>query len=321
MRLSILAAAALVVALPLQVVAQDSQVKRAWPEIDWSTAVIDPDELMSGGPPRDGIPPIDAPRFEPVSEADYAPNTPVIGLEIGGDARAYPLSIMTWHEIVNDSVGGEPVAVTYCPLCNAAIVFERVVGGRVLTFGTSGLLRNSDLVMWDRQTASLWQQFTGEGIVGEMAGVRLTRVPARLESWERFAARNPEGQALLPPEDSLRPYGENPYAGYDTSARPFLYRGDLPDDIPPMQRVVLVDGLAVSLARLAESGAFEEGDIRMTWTEGQASALDASDIAQGRDVGNVVVQRREGSAWVDVPYDVTFAFVVHAFEPDADWRI
>ncbi|MEO3431188.1 DUF3179 domain-containing protein [Pelagibius sp. CAU 1746] len=289
----------------------------AWPATDFSQASVPFDEILSGGPPKDGIPAIDDPRFVAVAEAaDLAPAEPVIGLEIAGDARAYPLRILTWHEIVNDTVGGTPVAVTYCPLCNAAIVFDRRVAGAATTFGTTGLLRHSDLVMYDRATESWWQQFLGEAIVGAHTGKRLALVPSRLESWENFAARFPEGKVLVPADPKLRPYGANPYVGYDSAARPFLYDGSLPEGIAPLARVVAVGEEAWSLELLRREGKIESGGLVLTWTPGQASALDSRNLAAGRDVGNVVVQRRGAGGLEDVAYDVTFAFVFHAFRPE-----
>jgi len=283
---------------------------------DFEQASVDLARIRSGGPPRDGIPSIDNPVFEFVPGHDgLAPNEPVVGLRIDGDARAYPLRILTWHEIVNDVVGGVPVAVTYCPLCNSAPVFERTVEGRVLEFGTTGKLKDSNLIMYDRQTETWWQQFTGEAIVGEMTGQMLELVPTRLQSWAEFAEDNPTGRVLVPNDESMRDYGRNPYVGYDSS-RPFLYDGQLPEDIDPMERVVIVprddaEPLIVTMNTLAEAGAWSADGLAFTWTAGRASALDTNRIDQGRDVGTVLVTR-DGE---DVPYDVTFAFVAHAFHP------
>ncbi|WP_136658660.1 DUF3179 domain-containing protein [Nitratireductor sp. XY-223] len=295
----------------------------AWSREGWSTDfskhTIDYAEIMSGGPPKDGIPSIDSPSFVPVSEIeDLVDREPVMGLEINGDARAYPLRILMWHEIVNDTVGGVPVTVTYCPLCNAALVFDRRVNGAPDTFGTTGKLRNSDLVMYDRRTESWWQQFTGEAIAGELTGTKLKLVPSRLESWQNFKARHPGGKVLVPNNPRMRDYGRNPYAGYDTLNRPFLYRGELPKDIPAMARVVVVrDGgepIAVTMLKVREEGPLKRRGLTIAWQEGQSSALDTSNIAAGREVGNITVQR-DGK---DVPYDVTFAFVAHAFMPDTE---
>ena len=295
--------------------------RAAWPKTDFTKSSIDFDEIMSGGPPKDGIPSIDRPKFKPAAEADHLkPTEPVIGLVINGDARAYPLGILIWHEIVNDTVGGVPVTVTYCPLCNSAVVFDRRVAGTATEFGTTGKLRNSDLVMYDRDTESWWQQFLGEAIVGARTGTRLKMLPARLESWERFAKRHPAGQVLVPNDPLMRRYGANPYAGYDSASVPFLYMGDYPDNIEPMARVVAIGNEVWPLELLRKKGRMESGGLVLTWEAGQNSALDTRRISSGRDVGNVVVQRRGAQGLEDVPYDVTFAFVFHAFRPDGTWH-
>ncbi len=178
--------------------------------------------------PRDNIPSIDAPAFVGADEAAewLADVEPVVALDVGGDARAYPLQILTWHEIVNDEVGGLPVAVTFCPLCNSAIAFDRRLDGELLEFGVSGNLRNSDLVMYDRQTQSWWQQFTGEGIVGKHAGRELEHLPSLLISFADFRAAHPDGKVLSRETGYRRDYGINPYIGYDTSGgTPFLFGG------------------------------------------------------------------------------------------------
>lgn len=302
------------------VAANPDRWKREGWKTEFSQTSIDLGGIMSGGIGKDVIPPIDQPKFAPITDIKNVQDTePVIGFELNGIARAYPLQMMTWHEIVNDKIGDVPVAVTYCPLCNSAIVFERTVAGRVLSFGTTGKLRNSDLVMYDRQTESWWQQFIGMGIVGEMTGVKLKTIPARLESFANFKARFPKGEVLVPNNPGLRAYGHNPYAGYDSASRPFLYRGEMPEGIEPMARVVsyLADGKpkALSLALLAKLERMEVGDFVFTWTKGQNSALDSRDIAESRDVGNIVVQKKTTDGLKDMVYDITFAFVVNAFHP------
>ena len=210
-----------------------------WSKTDFSKHSVDFGEILSGGPPKDGIPAIDAPIFEPVAKVtDLKDAEPVVGVQINGKSKAYPLRILMWHEIVNDELGGVPISVTFCPLCNAAIVFDRRLDGQVLDFGTTGKLRNSDLVMYDRQTESWWQQFLGQGIVGEMTGKTLKVLPARLESWANFKKRAPDGLVQIPNNPEARAYGMNPYGGYDSLARPFLYGGEMPPGIPPLSRVV-----------------------------------------------------------------------------------
>jgi hypothetical protein len=288
-----------------------------WPDTDFSKHSVDLDGIMSGGPPKDGIPSIDDPAFVPVAQMrEINATEPVIGLVIEGDARAYPLRVLTWHEIVNDVVGGVPVAVTYCPLCNSAIVFDRRVDGQATEFGTTGKLRNSDLVMYDRATESWWQQFLGEAIVGARTGMLLKIIPARLESWERFAARHPQGKVLVPNNPGMRSYGMNPYAGYDSRTQPYFPVGELPGDVPALARVVKVGRQAWTLDSLKKKGRIEANGLVLTWEAGQASALDARVIAKGREVGNVTVQRKSAGGLEDVAYDVTFAFVFNAFHPD-----
>ena len=291
--------------------------KMQWPKTDFSQKSVDLNEIRSGGPGKDGIPAIDNPQFLPlkkiIEDKYYGAKEPVISLVLNGDARAYPLQILLWHEIVNDVVGGVPVTVTYCPLCNSAIVFDRRVAGRVLDFGVSGNLRKSDMIMYDRQTESWWQQFLGEGIVGQMTGTKLKMLPARVEAFGRFAARAPGGKVLVPSGNSGRAYGMNPYLGYDTSPRPFLYNGEMPKGIKPLAYVLAVGDDAWSLDLIKRKKRIEAGDLVITWSPGQNSVLDTSDIAEGRDIGNVVVQRRTPKGLVDEVHDLTFAFVFHAF--------
>lgn len=283
---------------------------------DFTKSSVDFSEIMSGGPPRDGIPPIDNPKFIPVIDESSIPATePVSVVTVNGETRGYPLRIMTWHEIVNDEIAGVPVAITYCPLCNASIVFNRTVGGKVLDFGTTGKLRNSDLVMYDRQTDSWWQQFTGSAIVGSYEGTKLEMLPSFVTSFEKFSIEFPDAKVLVPTVPGLRDYGRNPYAGYDSSAAPFLYRGEMPPNIGPMARVVVVqtesEPFVVSLGKIVRDGYSKDG-FEISWENGVSSALDKSRISESRDVGGVRVTK-DGK---NVVHDVTFAFVAHAFYPE-----
>lgn len=285
--------------------------QKEWPRTDFRKTSIDFKEISEGGPQKDGIPSINRPKFKPVWEVgNLGRKEPVISLNIKGDMRAYPLRIMMYHEIVNDVVGGIPVAITYCPLCNAALVFERVIDGRPLSFGTTGKLRNSDLVMYDRQSESWWQQFTGEAIVGRFTGRMLKAVPSRIESFSLFKERYPRGQVLIPTVKSRR-YGKNPYVKYDTKKWPFLYDGDYDGDIPPMARLVAVGVEAWPLSLIRKKKIIRHNGLLITWQAGQNSALDRRKIKQGRDIGNVTVTR-EG---VDVVYHIPFAFAFKAFHP------
>ncbi len=267
---------------------------------NWSLRTIDTSEILSGGPPRDGIPSIDDPQFiSPDEAAEWlADNEPVIFLERGGDARAYPLQILTWHEIVNDTVGDVPVVVTFCPLCNSALVFDRRLDGEAVEFGTSGLLRNSDLIMYDRKTESLWQQFTGDAIVGDKVGEQLTFVPSSLISFADFRAAHPDGIVLSRETGYDRRYGENPYVGYDSvQQNPFLFTGPLDERLLPMTRVVTLSldeiDVAYQVSDLAEAGVIHDTqggqDLVLFHKAGTASALDSRAIADGKDVGATAV--------------------------------
>jgi hypothetical protein len=220
---------------------------------------------------------------------------------------------LTWHEIVNDEVGGQPVAVTFCPLCNSAPVFDRRTEAGTLSFGVSGKLRNSDMIMYDHQTESWWQQALGEAIVGELTGWSWCKSRPGWKAGRQFRTRNPEGLVMAEPAFSRR-YGTNPYRGYDSSARPFLYSGENPPHgIPPLVRVVRVGERAWPLTRVREEGGITEAGITIAWEEGQASALDTAAIGDGKEVGTVRVRDASGA---DVAHDVMFAFAFHAFWPD-----
>lgn len=299
--------------------AQSERFERAWPNTDFSRLAVDLGEVISGGPPRDGIPAILNPAFIAASEETRLDDREPVMTYVpdNGPARAYPIRYLMWHEIVNDVVDGRPIAVTFCPLCNTGMVFDGQLDGQALTFGVSGLLRHSDMIMYDHQTESWWQQALGEGIAGEMTGRALTQLPAWMESWAAFRDAHPDGLVLDEP-NWRRAYGTNPYRNYDTT-RPFLYSGeDPPHGIPPLERVVRVGDQAWPLTRLRAEGTITEAGLTLSWAEGQASALDAGDIGEGREVGNVRVRDAQGR---DVAHDIPFAFAFHAFHPDGRWML
>ena len=275
----------------------DPDAQFFWELDDEPRSLIPLDEIISGGPPPDGIPAIDRPTFEAAEAVTWLEgNEPVVAFELQGDARAYPIQILTYHEIVNDVVGGEPVAITFCPLCNSALTFSRRVGDGVLDFGTSGRLYKSDLVMYDRQTKSLWPQIEGRAVVGPLIGARLEVLPASMVSWEDWRAAHPDGQVLSKDTGFSRPYGQNPYVGYDGEGNsPFLFRGAVDGRLPAMERV-----LAVELGGQARAYPFRElavraptavndtmggQDVVVFFERGTSSALDTESIAGGRDVG------------------------------------
>jgi len=277
-------------------------------------------EILSGGPPKDGIPALNDPGFTAAAdEIGISDREPVITVEQdGAKPRAYPIRYLIWHEIVNDTISGVPVAVTFCPLCNSGITFDRRTPSGTLTFGVSGKLRNSDMVMFDRETQSWWQQALGRAIVGDLTGTSLKTLPSWMESWAAFKARNPDGLVMKKPAHD-RDYGRNPYQGYDSLSRPFLYNGENPPhDIPPLERVVRVGARAWPLTRLARQATVKEAGLTISWTAGQASALDTGRISKGKEVGNIRVRDPQGR---DVAHDVMFAFAFHAFWPQGQWML
>ncbi|MEJ7800284.1 MAG: DUF3179 domain-containing protein [Ilumatobacter sp.] len=270
--------------------------------------IVDTDEIISGGPPPDGIPPIDEPTFLPTRAVDFlAEDEPVLALEIDGDARAYPIQVMIWHEIVNDTVGDAPVSVTYCPLCNTAVAVDRRVGERVLSFGTSGSLYQSALVMYDRQTESLWSHFTGQAIAGVLTGAELDSYPVATVAWSDWRDAHPDGLVLSRDTGHDRDYGRNPYPGYDdVDNPPYLFEGEVDDRLAAKTRVVGV-GLdttptAIRLDPLLDAGVVAldlDGAPAVAWAlPGTASALDADEVTDGRDVGatGVFLATHDGQA-------------------------
>jgi Protein of unknown function (DUF3179) len=292
---------------------------------DFSKHSVPLEEFQSGGPPKDGIPAIDEPHFTPAGRVDWlGDREPVIEVIVGEETRGYPIQILTWHEIANDEIGGVPVAVTFCPLCNTAIVFDRRVDGQVLDFGTTGKLRDSDLVMYDRQTESWWQQFGGEALVGDLTGKKLTQLPARIVAWSDFKREHPSAPVLDRETGHLREYGANPYAGYDSVDSPpiFATRNEDDDRLPPKERIVYVevgsDAFAVPFSSLTKDPTIEieteRGALVVRWQPGVASALDDVAIATGRDVGAATVVL-DGEP---VPFSEPFWFAVAAFRPDIE---
>ena len=318
--------------------------------VDVDRATIPIDGILSGGPPPQGIPalgfsgdhagaagPSPAPQFVTQAEAAawLGEEEPVIALSLGGESRAYPLQILTWHEIVNDTLGGVPVAVTFCPLCNSALAFDRRVPlsaeseaavraanpeatiqdvpedetfvsalesadtdkpNAVLevTFGVSGLLYNSNLLMFDTAASTLWSQLTGEGAVGALSGVQLARYPAQIVSFEEFRAAFPGASVLSRETGFSRDYGANPYVGYDRADEPpFLFSGETDGRLPPKTRVITLeragDAVAFPFDALQEARVVNTdvggAPVTVFWQEGTTSALDARAIAESADVG------------------------------------
>ena len=272
---------------------------------EWSTNTdkknIDLNELMRGGPPKDGIPSIDNPKFVTTEDASkwVDAKEPVIMVELNGEARAYPIQILMWHEMTNDKIGDTPILVTFCPLCYSAITFDRRHKGDVLEFGVSGFLRHSDMVMYDRNTETLWQQFSGEALVGDYTGDKLDIIPSQLIAFEQFKNIHPDGKVLSKDTGHRRNYGENPYAGYDDiNNNPWALRDRPSDRMKPMQKVigVRIDDnnvktypYNITQERKVINDEIAGKEVVVFHTEGAVSALDKSNISRSREDGSTGV--------------------------------
>ena len=213
-----------------------------WPKTDFNRHAFPLDLIIEGGPGKDGIRSIDHPTFNTNAEATewLDGREPVVAYLSGTEARAYPLQILMYHEIVNDQFSDQQIAITYCPLCNAAMVFDRNYADELFEFGTTGKVHTSNLVMYDRQSESWWLQFTGEGIVGKHTGAQLELLPSQIVSFKQFMDSYPNGKVLSRETGFNKKYGINPYTNYDSLKSPmaWFYRKPLDTRLPAMERVL-----------------------------------------------------------------------------------
>ncbi len=219
----------------------------AWPKngFDLSNSIIDPSEILSGGPAKDGIPAIDKPKFLPGKAASFLnPEDRILGIEINGTAKAYPIRILNWHEIVNDRIGNNYFSVTYCPLCGTGVAFSSQVNNQQLNFGVSGLLYNSDVLLYDRSTQSLWSQIMGQAISGPLVGQKLTPLAISHTTWRAWLAEHPGTSVLSTDTGFRRNYNRDPYAGYAKSrSLYFATSRTAPSSYHPKEQVLgLQDG-------------------------------------------------------------------------------
>ena len=281
--------------------------------------LIELEELISGGPGKDGIPAINRPRFIKPEKAEkwLKPAQPVISLVIDGQAKAYPLQILIWHEMVNDKIADVPVLITFCPLCYSANVFDRRVEGKKYTFGVSGMLRHSNMVMYDRQSQSLWQQVTAEALVGDMVGFKLSPIPAQIISFEQFVSAYKNGIILSRQTGYKRDYGKNPYIGYDDiRSKPFLYTGKKDKRLRPMEKVVVIEINNISRAypysitrkKRVINDQLGGEPIVIFHSKGAVSALDKQQISLSREDGSTGVFNRklDGQVLTFSTTDTTF---------------
>ena len=210
---------------------------------DLSNATIPVNQIMHGGPPKDGIPAISNPKFVNANQAKHVNSDDrIVGINMEGVAKAYPISILNWHEIVNDEINEQHFAITYCPLCGTAVAFDARIDGKVTEFGVSGLLYNSDVLLYDRNTESLWSQISSHAIAGEMVGTKLKRLPISHTSWKDWKNRYPHTLVLSEETGHSRNYARDPYAGYEKSpALYFSVNNRAPQTYHPKELVVGIE--------------------------------------------------------------------------------
>ena len=210
---------------------------------DLSNATIPVNQIMHGGPPKDGIPAISNPKFVNADQAKHVKSDDrIVGINMDGIAKAYPISILNWHEIVNDEIDGQHFAITYCPLCGTAVAFDANIDGKVTEFGVSGLLYNSDVLLYDRNTESLWSQISSRSVAGVMVGAELKRLPISHTSWKDWKAKYPDTLVLSEETGHSRDYSRDPYAGYEKSRTLyFSVNNRAPETYHPKELVVGIE--------------------------------------------------------------------------------
>ena len=277
---------------------------------DGTKYIVHPNKLLSGGPPKDGIPSIDKPKFASVEEANkfVRDEELVLGINLNGDKRAYPFQILVWHEIVNDVVGNKPVAVTYCPLCGTGIAYERTIGNEAVEFGVSGLLYNSDLVMYDRKTDTLWDQVNGRAIIGELTGTRLKQVPIDTVTWGDWKKLYPDTKVLSRETGFIRSYGRTPYGDYDTSRSIYFPVENEDLRLHPKEVIfgIEVDG---KFKAYTEEDLKKSGKIEDTFNK-------VNLIVERSDAGLVTVKNKDTNESI-IPVR-SFWFAWFAFHPDTE---
>ena len=272
--------------------------------------IVDPEKIVSGGPPKDGIPSIDEPKFVSVEEADkfIRDDELVLALDYKGVKRVYPLQILVWHEIVNDDVAGDPLAITYCPLCGSGIAYSRILDGDEVEFGTSGKLYNSNLVMYDRKTNSYWSQIDGKAIVGELTGKELTPVSLDTVVWRDWKKENPDSEVLSQDTGFDREYGKDPYANYYEDSFIFFPVENEDDRVAPKTVVfgIKVDGTYK---------AYREDDLKKE--KEINDEIDGVKIKVKREKsGKVTITNEETGK--EIVKERGFWFAWYAFHPDTD---
>ncbi|SES86394.1 Protein of unknown function [Methanococcoides vulcani] len=272
--------------------------------------IVDPNDIVSGGPPMDGIPSLDDPEYVTVEEADswIEDNELVLALVYNETKRVYPLQIMVWHEIVNDHINGEPILITYCPLCGSGIAYERTIDGEEVEFGTSGKLYNSNLVMYDRKTNSYWTQIGGQAIVGELTGMELNAISIETVVWRDWKVAHPDSEVLSQNTGFSRPYGNDPYGNYYENSI-LLFPVENSDTTIHPKTVVFGIELDGMFKAYREDELIELGTIEDT--------VDGVDILVERDeVGIVTITNQDTGEEIVKERDFWFAW--YAFHPETE---
>ena len=254
---------------------------RSFPDTDFSTAAPAVSGILSGGPGKDGIPALENPQFVPVSEFVGSPAVQAIVVQVGNDVKVYPYNILNWHEIVNDTVGGNPVSVTFCPLCGSAIVYDRRIDGVVTTLGVSGALIESNMVMYDRATESLWQQSTGEALAGVHIGATLELFPMQLTTVGEASEKYPHAVVLSQETGYVRDYDRNPYGSYDTDNQQFIFQPSEFSDALPAKEIMVVFKVNEQVVA-TQWNAFSDGEV-------QSYDIDGERIVLSKDDGELTV--------------------------------
>jgi len=270
--------------------------------------IVDPSKILSGGPPKDGIPSVDNPKFVSVSEADrlIRDDELVLAIDYKGVKRVYPFQILVWHEIVNDTIAGDPILVTYCPLCGSGIAYLRELDGEAVEFGTTGRLYNSNLVMYDRKTDTWWTQIDGKAIVGELTGRELTEVSIDTVTWREWKSVHPDSEVLSQDTGFSRPYGRDPYGTYYEDSFLMFPVENEDQRIHPKTVIfgIEIDGVykAYKEEDVIRKGTFEDSiaGVRILVTRDAAGIVIFTNLDSGREI----VKERD------------FWFAWYAFHPD-----
>jgi len=277
---------------------------------DISGSLIPRDEIMSGGPPKDGIPAILNPKFESADKAAWLRDSDLVtGVMYNGQAKAYPLRILVWHEAANDTIGGVPILVSYCPLCGSTLVYKREPKDAPLTFGISGLLHQSNVLLYDHQTQSLWSQLEMRAVTGKKRGEKLELFPSVLASWGEWRKKHPDTLVLSRKTGFNRNYSGDPYRGYESSKRIWFPVKRTSSRFHPKEKI-----LVVSIGNSVKAYPFSE--LRNSLRDPLEDKVGGTRVRVYFDNGNYVNATDERGRQVNS--FVAYWFAWYAFKPDTE---